>query len=420
MRRSRSIPPLVLSVLATLALLAATPESVSAADAERSTAEAEVAVAYGVRACNHGDYAAAVRLFEEALAADPKSREAREWLAFARRRLAIALQPGGTVAPSGFDGLLAVRDQPRFDLRLGAAYGSDSNPALLPDDVVASGASIPTLRGEADDRTTGLDLRAAVYPFYGRGGSGGWSMGLVGQVKVARFQDFGFLDRRQWSAAASLAWGSDPLGYLTGPLGYTRVPFGHGRAAFLLQAGRTDTRLDGNPLATVDEAALSAVFREAVWTATQVELDLQRRDLVDGRAEPDLWSAGASQLFFLGRRDRYLRLGAQHGEETDGLDGDVTSLEATAELALPLRSGWTLQIAAARRQDEIERPIVRFDETTTRAVAALTWGLTHHLYLTGRVAWSRRESDLAPASPNPLDHRDYRRKVASLGLQWLW
>ncbi len=77
-----------------------------------------------------------------------------------------------------------------------------------------------------DDRVADLDLRAAVYPFYGRSG---WSLGLTGQAKAARFQDLDFLNERQWSAAVQLAWGADPLGYLTGPLGYTRVPFGASR-----------------------------------------------------------------------------------------------------------------------------------------------------------------------------------------------
>ena len=199
-------------LLLLLALLAAGP-----ALAQPSAADAEVAFTYGVRAFNHGDYAEAVRLFQEALDADPKHREAREWLALAQRRQAA----GETVAAPGFAGLLALRDQPKFDFRAGAFYGEDSNPALMPDDAIAFIPGFGPLQGEVEDRVTDLNLRAAAYPVYGKGG---FSLGLTGEVKSARFADLDFLDERQWSAAVQLAWGSDPLGYLTGPMGYTRVP----------------------------------------------------------------------------------------------------------------------------------------------------------------------------------------------------
>ncbi|MEA2599411.1 MAG: hypothetical protein QOF89_403 [Acidobacteriota bacterium] len=411
MRRQRLRPTLlVLTVL--IALMTAPLVPVFAA--ERSTAAAEVAFTYGVRAYNHGDFAEAARLFREALEAEPGYPDARTWLDLAERR-----QREGAVAVTapGFAGLLPLRDQPRFDLRAGAAYGTDSNPAELPKDVIAFGGAIGTLRGEVKDKVSDLDLRAGVYPFYGKSG---WSLGLTGQVKAARFADLDFLNERQWSAAAQLAWGSDPLGYLTGPLGYTRVPFGAGRVSFLLQAGRTDTRLNGDPLVTADEAALSVVLRETAATATQVELDGQRRDYLDGVRKADFQSVGLSQLFFLGRRNRYLRIGAVHGKETRGLEGDTTSDAGTAEVALPLGGRWTLQLAASRTRDKIDRPAKSFADTTTRAAGILTWQACRHLYVTGRASWTKRDSDLVPASSTALDFRDFRRTTASLGLLWLW
>lgn len=397
-------------LLLLLALLAAGPVL-----AQPSAADAEVAFTYGVRAFNHGDYAEAVRLFQEALAADPKHREAREWLALAQRRQTA----GETVATPGFGGLLALRDQPRFDFRAGAFYGEDSNPALMPDDAIAFIPGFGTLQGEVDDRVTDLNLRAAAYPVYGRGG---FSLGLTGEVKSARFGDLGFLDERQWSAAVQLAWGSDPLGYLTGPMGYTRVPSsGQGRVSFLLQAGRSDLRQDGDPLVTADEVALSLVFRETVKTATQIELDFQRRDVLDGAFEPDVWSAGLSQFFYLGRRDRYLRLGVLREEETDGLNGDVTSLAGSAELALPLGDRLTLQLAAARRKDEINSgDPFEFDDTTNQAGASLSWQLIQHLFLIGRATWAERDSTVPITTSSPLNFRDYQRTTAALGIQWIW
>lgn len=412
--------PIALLLLLAAALLAAAP-----ALAQRSSADAEVAFTYGVGAYNHGDWDEAVRLFQEALTAAPDNPEAREWLAAAQRRQSEAAAPGQAVATPGFAGLLTLRDQPRFDFRAGVAYGQDSNPAQLPDNVVASGPGITTLVGEVDDKATDLDARAGVYPFYGRGSRdprNGWSLGLTGQVKAARFQDLDFLNERQWSAAVHLAWGSDPSGYLTGPLGYTRVPFGHSRASLLLQAGRTDTRLDGDPLVTADEAALSLVFRESVTTATQAELDFQKQDILDGRADSRVWSAGASQLFFFGRRDRYLRLGAARGETTDGLISDSTSVVGTAEVSLPLAGRGSLQLAVSRRKEDFDARVPqRFTDTTTRAAGALAWEVARHLYVTGRASWTKRDSDLGPlTTTNPLAFRDYQRNTASLGLQWIW
>ena len=410
MRRKRLRLTLLL-----LTLLAAPFAAAHAA--ERSTAAAEVAFTYGVRAYNHGDFAEAVRLFQEAVAADPDNREAREWLAAAQRRQSG--QAGEAVAAPGFAGLLALRDQPRFDLRAGADYGEDSNPAQLTNR--NSGIVTRAVR----DRVTDLDLRAAAYPFYGRGS--GWSLGLTGQVKAARFQDLDSLNERQWSAAVQLAWGSDPLGYLTGPLGYTRVPFGHGPFSLLLQAGRTDSRVNGGPQLTADEAALTLVAREAVITATQVELDVQRRDYIDGFKKADVWSVGASQLFFLGRRDRYLRLGVSRGEERDGLLGDTTSLAGTAELALPLTDRVVVQLAGSRRKDEskFNFPIFIFssiDSTTDRVAAALSWKVARHLYVTGRASWSERRTDTPSfiLSPVSLAFDNYRRTTASVGIQWIW
>ncbi|HEV7505890.1 MAG TPA: hypothetical protein VGS07_13360 [Thermoanaerobaculia bacterium] len=419
MRRKRHRPILLL-----LTALIVPAFASAAAAAERSTAVAEVAFTYGVRAYNHGELAEAVRLFQEAVAADPDNREAREWLAVAERR-----QNEAAVTVPGFAGLLPLRDQPRFDLRAGVAYGQDSNPAQLSSDtvLVASGGRI--LKGEVDDRVTDLDLRAAVYPFYGRGGGdprSGWSLGLTGQVKAARFQDLDFLNERQWSAAGQLAWGSDPLGYLTGPMGYTRVPFGHSRFSLLLQAGRTDTRVNGEPQLTVDEAALTLVVREAVITATQVELDFQRRDYAGGLSKPDAWSVGAGQLFFLGRRDRYLRLGASWGKENDGLRFDTTSLEGTAELALPLTDRVVVQLAGSRRKDKSETTnppgiTTKFDTTSTRAAAALSWEVARHFYVIGRASWSERTpGSFFYLSPQLIAFDKYRRTVASVGIQWIW
>jgi hypothetical protein len=129
-----------------------------------------------------------------------------------------------------------------------------------------------------------------------------------------------------------------------------------------------------------------------------------------------------SQLFFFGRRDRFLRLGVARGKETDVVvPGDGTSTTGSAELALPLAERWTLQVAASRRQDKLDTgTLPEFEDTTSRAAATLSWRLASHLYATGRASWTKRDSTLDLASSSVLAHRDYRRSTLSLGLQWLW
>lgn len=265
------------------------------------------------------------------------------------------------------------------------------------------------------DHVANFDLRAAVYPFYGRGG---WSLGLAADAKAARFSGLDFLNERQWRGAAQLAWGTDPLGYLTGPMGYTRVPFGHGRVSFLLQAGRTDTRLDGDPLIQADEAALALTLRETVKTATQVEIDFQRRDLLDGQFKSDLTSASVSQIFFLGQRDRYLRLGGLWSRENGALAGDVSGLGEAVELALPFPHHWTAQLTVSRRVDKIAPSTGDFKDTTIRATGFLSWGITRNLFLTGRASWTRRDSDFL--SFGSFQERDYEQTTTGLGIQWLF
>jgi hypothetical protein len=156
-----------------------------------------------------------------------------------------------------------------------------------------------------------------------------------------------------------------------------------------------------------------------VSTATQVELDVQQRDLLDGRFKSDLTAVSATQLFFLGQRDRYLRLGGLWSQENKAVAGDVSTLGQTVELALPFSHRWAVQLAVSRREDTID-PLTGgdFKEITIRAAGSLTWGITRNLFLTGRASWTRRDSDFVRFGS--FQERDYERTTTGLGLQWLF
>jgi hypothetical protein len=403
--------------------------------AQASSAEAEVAFTYGVKAFNHGDVDEAVRLFREAVAADPHDGTARYWLGLAllrqgqhreaaeeieasleaRRpprversrveadlRRAQAGEAEGVVAPAYGLELLRVRDRPRFDLRVGGFYGPDSNPALIPAGGIASLPDGTVLFGETEDDAANLDARAALYPFYDRRGL---SLGITGEYAAARFADLDFLDQTRWRGAVHLAWGNDPLGYLTGPLGYTRVPFGHGRAALLLQIGTGESRLDGDPMLQEDTAALTFVVRTSRQMAAQIEASMARRDYLDGAVETDAWSVTPSVVLYLGRRERSVRLGISLGEEEE-----IDKQGLSAELSLPLSEKLVLQLAAAEAKDETSG-VSGIDETSREARGALTWAATRSFFVVGRVSQTDRTSN--------RDVREYDRTAFSLGVLWM-
>lgn len=424
-------------LLLTLAVLSAAPLV-----AQSGSAEAEVAFTYGVRAFNHGELDEAVRLFREAVAADPEGGTARYWLGLAllrqgqhreaaeeieasleakrppaversrveadlrRARAGEAGSAESAVAPVYGLELLTVRDRPRYDLRVGASFGTDSNPALMPENGIATVPGGTVLFGETEDDVANVNVRGAVYPFYDRGG---FSLGLTGEVAAARYSDLDFLDQDGWAAAAHLAWGKNPLGYLTGPLGYTRVPADDGRLALLLEVGVRENRLNGEPLFHEEKAALTLVGRLSEAVAAQIEGSWSHREDLDGVRSSDGWSLSPSLILYLGRREKSLRIGFALGEEED-----VERQAISAELSLPLSEKLVLQLAAASSIDETSGA-TGFEETTQAARGALTWALSRHLYVIGRASLAERDTDRDVF----FDDRKYNRTAFSVGVLWM-
>lgn len=406
---------------------------------EHRIADAEVAYARGRLALHEGDPEKAVRLFEEALAANPEHEEARAWMDHARRlaRGEEAVEPPREEAPFG--------NVPTWELGLGLFAGSDSNPALLAADTVAvpfEGTGADAVVGEESDSFTQLDLRAAVHPLADRGG---WSLGLVAEGHQTLFGDLDFLDLSRTRGAVHLSRGGDPLGVLSGPLGWVRVPYDDRPVAVLFQLGVAFDELDGQTWRDELAAAVSVTFREGRALATRLSAGYRDHDFEQGfeanldeeevslipqdHSEVEL---AADQYMYFGRRNRYLRVGVAAGERSSdpgvGLDQDASTLGARAELGLPIHRRLTLWLAGSWRQvdfDEVEsNPLFPFfftdrprENTTTRLVAVASWAVRPRLLLTGRVARIDREVDLGPATEELLD-LDYERTVVSVGVRW--
>lgn len=468
-------------LLAAAALPARAGTGVPPGATRHARTEAEVATTYGIAALNEGKDGEAVKLLEEAVADDPQSGSAHYWLGFAYLRLGrpadalVELEaarrareapevdparleediararhgageatgvleghprlPGkgeGESAPLVLPGLAGAAPPPGalpfFETQAGISVGHDSNPGLVPDGVVALVPGKPPITGPEADDAGDLDLRFEAHPFYDRSG---FSLGIAAGGKATRYRDLSPLDLDQWRGVLSLAWGGDPLGYLVGPLGYSRVPVANGRFAALFQGGASYDLLDGKRFLRTTDANLTLTLREAAITATELDLAWQDRTYSQARRQLDgtTLSVGLAQYLYLGRRDRYLRLGVIGGRRDAGRAYDAKTEEATAELALPLAARWTLYLAGDGRREDFDHPesnplfpsflgSEKRRDTLYRATAALTWAATDHLYLTLRGATIDRNADLGQAEQ--LVSLDYRRDVVSLGARWFF
>jgi hypothetical protein len=430
--------------------------------------EAEVDYAYGLAALHGGDLEEAERSFESATTRDPdhggawyglglarlargdgagarqaleRSRTARHPPPVAQGALDQTLErardPAGgpaVPAPVGVEPVVLQR-LPRWETRVALGAGSDSNPALLPEGLPAFFLDGTAVQDPASDTTADLSLRLEVHPFYDRAG---WSLGLGIFGRRTLFDDTGTADFARTRALVSLAWGGDPLGYLTGPLGFTRVPAGHRRLALLLQGAATSDELDGRGFGDTREASATLLLRETRRLATQLDLTWRDQDfdaaapaLLDpqGRfsGEREEQTAGLSQVLHLGRRNGYLRVGAAAGTRDTGgaFDSDLERL--AAELSAPL-SRRVVFFATGRLEREdfddlASNPLAgtflgdrpREDETR-RLAAALTFAVHRRLWVLARVTRIERDTELGAADA-VLD-LDYDRTVATVGLRW--
>jgi hypothetical protein len=429
-------------------------------------AAAAVDFTYGVLAVDEGDDGEAARLFEAAARENPGDGTTLHWLGLTYLRLgrpAEALAPlqaslrapqppaagrqrvradleyaraavrGGAVAGRPIPSIPAYTPEiqlpgeaPRWEARLSAGVGHDSNPALLTEDLSFTTASGRRIEGGTAAGVADLGLRAEVHPFYDLRG---FSLGLAASADRSLHRDLGAVDLTAGTGLVQLAWGSDPQGFLTGPLGYTRVPAGSGRFALLLEGSGTAARLGGDPFLRSTAAALALHLREAPTTVTRIDLATVDRTFsqdVSGplRASGAERSLAVSQLLFFGRRDRSLRLGVATGDRDAGRAYASRFTTEVAELALPVADRLLFSVAGERREDRFSHPESNLflpqgpkrDDTTWRITAAALLRLDPGLYWNLRASHARRDSNVSQPLGAPFF--DYGRTVVSTGFEW--
>jgi hypothetical protein len=468
-----------LALLAAVLLAAAVPVSLDAAPAARHVAAAEVAFTYGLAAFRHGEDGEAERLFREAVEADPEHGGARYWLGLvllgkgdgegAAAMIAASLDAGvpppverarvvadlararelaagrggggeepGLAAPPGYRGeAISLLRLPRWEARLGLAAGSDSNPALVPEEALAVLPGTEPFTGSEGDPVVNLDLRFETHPFYGRRG---WSLGLGVEGRQAFYDQLDALDFRRLRGFVQLAWGSDPLGYLVGPLGFTRVPVGHRPVALLLQGAFTDDAFDGGSFLGTLDLALALTLRESRATATQIDLRYSDESYDEAVPSPvplgfaeeasgEVTSLGLSQYVYFAGRNGYLRLGLRGGRRDAGTAYDADLTEATAELSVPVGRRLFVYLAGSRRERDFDHlesnplfPSFFADrprqDTRDRWTAAASWAAGRRFWVTGRVSFIDQRSEVGSAAS--LVDLDWNRTVFTLGVRWFF
>jgi hypothetical protein len=430
-------------------------------------AEAEVALAEGLAAFESGKNEEAAERFAESAGFDPDAGEPHYWRGLALLRLGRPREAAGELeaslaawhppeverarvlsdleaarrAPEG-QGVQVEMPEPLVESRpiddrgawegiAGLSLASDSNPNLLSNELVLpppSGGKGGLIRGEEADTNARPAVSLGLYPFHDRSGP---NLGMSVEVRRSFHQDFGFLDLGEAHGVVQLAFGSDPLGFLEGPLGHERVPFGSSRVSALLQVGGATYQVDSAAYLRTWDGAGSFLFLERPGTATRVDLGYSDREfarggLADARRSGNDLSLQASQLFFFGRRDRYLRIGALDIDRQAGRPFAESIREGNAELALPFALRWTLHMEASVRKDDFDHPESNLfvgggpvrNDTTRRGELTLIWAATDRLRLTARGTYVKRASnvDLGAGLPD----LDYQRRIASIGLSWVF
>ncbi|HVT19419.1 MAG TPA: hypothetical protein VHQ90_24980 [Thermoanaerobaculia bacterium] len=478
MRHASRLRVVILCGMAVLCLAAAGMAPAVAAGAAPDIAGSEVALAEGLAALQLGRDEEALAKLTAAVDLDPRAGSPRYWRGFvllrlhrpreaaadleaslaakvppevARQRVvadlaaargAAGVQAGAAAAPpapAGERGGMALPewrfDRVAFDDRgawegsAGAALAADSNPNLL-----AASLDLPTpggkpaalVRGAQSDGLAELGLRLAWYPWHDRVG---WDPAVSVEAGQSVHRDFRYLDFGQVRAVVQLARGQDPQGFLAGALGSARLPFGGRRFSTLLQAGFSDSWLNGAGFLRSWEGAAAFVLPESAAAAARLDLGYSRRrfggqPLADPRRDGEDLSAALAQTFYLGRADRSFGIAVRALDRRARRAFAARAGEASAALALPLAPRLHLLLEGAVRRDRYRYPesnlLVLFGparrDTTWRGGAALAWAMAPRLVWTLRGTYTSRTSnvDLGAGLPD----LGFRRYVIGLGANW--
>jgi hypothetical protein len=414
-----------------------------AAPAQEPRGDAEVSLTFGVLAYLDKQYADAVELLEEALRLAPDSAAVRHWLGLAyqgagrdidaRRAIAEATRLDPTLAASpGEPGPSLFGPEaplpgpaPRVSGWASYAFGSDSNPTLLSEDLVAFPPGHDPIPGMTRDTMARLDFQGH---FRLAPGNQIVSPEIVARFAELTYQDLDASDGRSLEGRFQIAGGRTPDGVVRGTLGTGRLPVGNSVVAWLAQAAVGRERLGGEPWADTRALSGTVSLRTGGFGRLEADLLLRNLDLDDDPGESftvggRLTSYGARQQFYLGRADRWVRFGVARGKRDAGNAYDARILSVSGDLVLPLvgdRGFFGASLAAGR--EDFDKPAsnpfgpnLRKDDLRSVTVA-LAVRVAPRVYISGRLARITRvtNTDAGVGIPD----LGYERVLTTVGATW--
>lgn len=425
-------------------MVAVTTVTVAGAQ-ERPLGNAEVSLTYGVLAYLDEEFDDAIALFEESMRLAPESAPVRQWLglayqaagrdADARRELDIAarLDPSLTVAPGGPGPSLFAPEAaipgpaPRFAGWASFSLGTDSNPTLLNEDLTTFPPGFDPVVGGTSDTMTRLDLQGHIRL---AGTNSTVSPEIVVRAAQVRYQELDFIDGGRVEGRFQVAGGRTPDGLVRGPLGTGRLAVGNSAVAWLAQVSASRDRLGGETWA--DTRAASGVVSVRTGGVGRLEGNvlLRNLELVDDPGEPftmggRVTSFGLRQQFYLGRGDRFVRVGVTSGRRDAGDAYDADILHVGADLVLPLgtdRGFFGVSLASGREEfkDEASNPSAGVREDDLRSITlVLSVRVAPRVYVSGRLARVTRETNLGADIPGFPDY-GYERVLTTAGITWAY
>lgn len=414
------------------------------APAQEPRSNAEVSLTYGVLAYLDKKYVDAIELLEEAARLAPDSAAVRHWLGLAYRAAGREVDAQRAITEAArLDSSMVVAagepgpslfgpeaplpgPAPRVSGWASYSVGSDSNPTLLSEDIVAFPPGHDPVVGMKRDTMARLDFQG-----HFRLARGNQPVGpeIVARFAKVRYQELDASDGRSFEGRFQIAGGRTPDGVVRGTLGTGRTPVGNSAVAWLAQAAVGREWLGGEPWADTRAVSGTVSVRTAGFGRLEADLLLRNVELENDPSEPltiggRLTTYGARQQFYLGRADRWVRFGLTRGQRDAGSAYDADILYLGGDLVLPLvgdRGFFGASVVAGREDFDKAAsnpfgPKLREDDIRSLTLA-LSVRVAPRVYVSGRLARITRETNRGTGLPGAPD-LGYERVLTTVGATW--
>jgi hypothetical protein len=250
---------------------------------------------------------------------------------------------------------------------------------------------------------------------------------IVVGVSEARYQELEFANGGHLEGRFQVAGGRTPDGLVRAPLGAGRLPVGNSRVAWLAQVAISREAIGGEPWSDTRTAAGVVSVRTGGVGRLEADVLLRQVDLDNDPGGPltiggRLTTVGVRQQFYLGRADRWLRVGFTRGQRDAGDAYDAGVWYLGADLVLPIAADrGFLAVRFTTGQEDFDNaasnPLAsdfRKDGIRSETVV-LSLRVAPRVYVSGRLARITRDTNLGADVPGSPDS-GYRRMLTTAGV----